>query len=199
MPKPLPEVWESRGDDPERVADSKDPLIADLTGDARLPKEDADASDLQLLQERVKLSVNTGAKMMRAAHHAQTALNQAVLFECVDDKGKVIKPDKITSKDGVALQILKRLAQEIARLESVPLEEGETELQRRSKIVAAYLAMTKQQSAMEISIAKAMDLSSRASQKAAELSFRMKAHQDKMSLLKDKDLDAVEVERIADG
>jgi len=184
----LPDVWVARGNDPERSADMKDPTIASLTGDARLPSE---PDDNALIEKRLKLQANTAAKMMRAAHQAQAALNKARLFEC-----EGVSPDPITSRDGVALQILKRLAQQVKRLESTPLEEGETELEREVKIAQVLNQMTKQEAVMEAAVAKAVQISTKAQQEAAKLQFQMKAHKDKMEAMKD-DLTAADIERIA--
>lgn len=178
-----------------------DEVIADLTPDARLPRQSDELTDEEKLQQRLKDTVDTAGKMMRAARQGQQMLSAAVLFECVDKDGKPVKPEPISHRDGVAIQILKRLAAQVRKLEETPLDEeqGETELDREVKIAQILTMMTKQQVAMEQSIAKAVGMSTRASQQAAELSFKMRAHQDKMSLLKDKDVNAIEIERIADG
>ena len=169
-----------------------DPLVAELSGDARPP---AEPDDQDLAEKRLKLAANTAAKMMRAAHQAQTALNRARLFDCGD-----LPAEPISHRDGVALQILKRLAAQVKKLEDTPLdaEQGETELEREVKIAQILAMMTKQQSVMEQNINKAVGLSTRASQEAAKLQFAMKAHRDKMELLRD-DVSAVDVDRIADG
>lgn len=169
-----------------------DPAIAELTGDARLP---AEADDQEVADKRLKLAANTAAKMMRAAHHAQAALNRSRLFEC-----EGLPADPITKRDGVALQILKRLAAQVRKLEESPLDEdqGETELERQVKIAQILTMMTKQQAVMEQNINKAVGLSTRASQEAAKLQLAMKVHKDKMDLAKGG-LDAAEVERIADA
>lgn len=182
------------GVSPERLADAADPVLSDLTGDARLPQ----AADTAV--KRMDLAANTAAKMMRAAHQAQTALNRARLFECYDDNGQIVQPDRLTSRDGVALQILKRLARQVEKLETTPLDEdqGETELERGVRIASVLSQMTKQQAVMEQSITKAVGMSTRASQEAAKLSFQMQAHRDKMALA-EGGMSAAEVERIADG
>lgn len=167
-----------------------DPVVADLSGDARLPAEPDDGA---LIEKRLKLQANTAAKMMRAAHQAQSALNRSRLFEC-----EGLPADPITSRDGVALQILKRLAAQVKRLESVPLEEGETELEREAKIAQILGQMTKQEAVMEQAIAKAVQISTKAQQEAAKLQFAMKAHKDKMDRL-GGGLDPAEVDRIADA
>lgn len=176
-------------------------MVADLTPDARLPRQSDELTDEEKLQERLKDTVDTAGKMMRAARQGQQALSAAVLFACVDKDGKPVKPEPISHRDGVAIQILKRLAAQVRKLEETPLDEeqGETELDREVKIAQILTMMTKQQVAMEQSIAKAVGMSTRASQQAAELSFKIRAHQDKMSLLKDKEMSAIDIERIADG
>lgn len=176
--------------------DEVDPLV--LTKDARLPQEDPQQDPQELIQERLKLTVDTAAKMMRAAHQGQRALNSAILFPCRDKDGHTVPPEPISWRDGASVQILKRLAAQVAKLESCPLEEGESELDREVKIAQILTMMTKQQAAMEQSIAKAVGMSSRASQQAAELTFKMRAHQDKMRLA-GEDLSAADVERIADA
>lgn len=178
-----------------------DELVADLSSDARLPRQSDELTDEQKLQERLKDTVDTAGKMMRAAKHGQSALSNARLFDCLDKDGKPLPAEPISWRDGAAVQILKRLAAQVRKLELTPLDEeqGETELDREVKIAQILTMMTKQQAAMELSIAKAVGLSTKASQQAAELSFKIRAHQDKMSLLKDKELSAAEVEKIADG
>lgn len=178
-----------------------DEVVADLSADARLPRQSDELTDEEKLQERLKDTVDTAGKMMRAARQGQQALSAAVLFECVDKDGKPVRPEPISHRDGVAIQILKRLAAQVRKLEDTPLDEeqGETELDREVKIAQILTMMTKQQVAMEQSIAKAVGMSTRASQQAAELSFKIRAHQDKMSLLKDRELTAAEVEKIADA
>lgn len=170
-----------------------DPAISAITGDARLPVVDPEDDEQETILKRLALQANTSAKMMRAAHHAQTALNRSRLFEC-----EGVPADPITSRDGVALQILKRLAAQVRKLESVPLEEGETELEREAKIAQILGQMTKQEAVMEAAIAKAVQISTRAQQEAAKLQFAMRAHKDKMDRL-GGGLDAAEVERIADA
>lgn len=167
-----------------------DPLISDLSGDARLP---AEPDDQAIADKRLKLQADTAAKMMRSAHQAQKALNSARLFDCGD-----LPADPITHHDGVSLQILKRLAAQVKRLESTPLneEQGETELEREVKIAQILAMMTKQQAVMEQNINKAVGLSTRASQEAAKLQFAIRAHKEKMAK---RGLDAAEVERIADA
>lgn len=169
-----------------------DETVAELSADARLP------SDVTTTQKRLDLAATTAAKMMRAAHQAQSALNRAHLFPCQDEEGRPVAADPVSHRDGVALQILKRLARQVEALESVPLEEGETELERGVKIAQILNQMTKQQAVMEQSISKAVGISTRASQEAAKLSFQMQAHREKMEAQKDK-LTAAEVEGIADG
>ncbi len=194
-PRPFPSDWSSAptyGTDPQLASDAAVPAIAELSSDARLP------SDAVTTQKRLDLAATTAAKMMRAAHQAQTALNRAHLFPCTDDSGKPVPADPIAYRDGVALQILKRLARQVELLESVPLEEGETELERGVKIAAILNQMTKQQAVMEQAISKAVGISTRASQEAAKLSFQMQAHKEKMAKLEDK-MTAAEVEGIADG
>ena len=180
---------QSKGVDPSLTEDARDPVLPQLTPDARLPR-DADTPT-----KRLDLAANTAAKMMRAAHQAQKALNSARLFDCGD-----LPAEPITHRDGVSIQILKRLAAQVRKLEATPLDEeqGETELEREVKIAQILAMMTKQQSVMEQNINKAVGLSTRASQEAAKLQFAMKAHEDKMSLAKGG-LDAAEVERIADA
>ncbi len=191
--KPFPENWStapSHGVDPQLAIDAANPDIADLTSDARLPK------DIDTAEKQLAMSAHTAAKMMRAAYRAQTSLEQAHLFD-----GDGIVADKITHNDGVALQILKRLARSVEKLENTPLDkdQGETELDRAAKVTAALSQMTKHQAMMEQSISKAVGLSTRASQEAAKLQHQINAHRDKMSLLKDKDVTALDIERIADG
>ena len=167
-----------------------DSTISELSTDTRLPQEANTA------QKRLDVAATTAAKMMRAAYHAQNALNKVQLFNWDG-----ITADKITSRDGVALQILKRLARAVEDLQNTPLDEdqGETELDRAAKVTAALSQMTKHQAMMEQSISKAVGLSTRASQEAAKLQHQINAHRDKMSLLKDKDVTAIDIERIADG
>jgi hypothetical protein len=181
----------SHGLDPALAEDAKDPTLSQLSGDSRLP---ADPDDQDLADKRLKLAANTAAKMMRAAHQAQSALNRSRLFGCDS-----LPADPITHRDGVALQILKRLAAQVRKLEDAPLDEeqGETELERQVKIAQILAMMTKQQAVMEQNINKAVGLSTRASQEAAKLQFAMRAHKDKMELARGG-LDAAEVERIAD-
>lgn len=167
-----------------------DPVIADLSGDARLP---AEPDDEALIEKRLKLQASTAAKMMRAAHQAQQALNRSRLFGADG-----LPADPISSRDGVALQILKRLAMQVKRLEEAPLDEGETELEREIKIAQVLNQMTKQEAVMEAAIAKAVGLSTRAQQEAAKLQFQMRAHRDKMDIARGG-MDAAEVERIADA
>jgi hypothetical protein len=137
--------------------------------------------------------------MMRAAFHGQIALNKAHLFECLAEDGSVIKPDPITWKDGVAIQILKRLAAQVKKLEEVELGDEETQLDREVKIATILSAMTKHQSIMEQQVAKAVGLSTKAQQEAAKLQHSMRMHKDKMDLLRDSEMNAVDVERIANG
>jgi len=170
-----------------------DPVVAELSGDARLP------SDLTSAQKRLDLAANTAAKMMRAAHQAQTALNKVHLFDCRDADGTTVRADPLSARDGVALQVLKRLARAVERLELCPLEEGETELDRAAKVTAALSQMTKHQAVMEQSIAKAVGMSTRASQEAAKLQFAMRAHEDKMALAKDGAMTAIDIEKIANS
>ena len=184
---------DSRGVDPILAIDAADPTIAALSGDARLPQPDDGDTEQQIILKRLSLQANTSAKMMRAAHQAQTALNRAHLFECEGTPA-----DPIAKRDGVALQILKRLAAQVKRLEAVPLEEGETELEREAKIAQILGQMTKQEAVMETAIAKAVQISTKAQQEAAKLQFAMRAHKDKMDRL-GGGLDAAEVDRIADA
>lgn len=178
-----------------------DPVAAELDADSRLPAQSESQTPDQKLQERLTLTVDTAAKMMRAAKHGQTALNSAILFECRDRNGQIVQPEPITWRDGTSVQILKRLAAQVRKLEETPLDEeqGETELDRQVRIAQILTMMTKQQAAMEQSIAKAVGMSTKASQQAAELSFKMRAHADKMAVLKDREPTAIEIERIADA
>lgn len=178
----------------DRIEDRKDPIISDLDNDARLPQETQD-----VLEKRLELAATTAAKMMRAAHHGQSALNRARLFPCEDKDGKEIAPDPITYRDGTSIQILKKLAKQVKLLEETELGEDETELERNVKIANILSQMTKQQATMEQNIAKAVGLSTKAQQEAAKLQFAMQAHRDKMELVKDKDMTAAEIERIADA
>ena len=173
-----------------------DPTILELTRDARLPQTQAEDQDL--IEERLRLTVDTAAKMMRAAHHGQRSLSTAVLFPCVKD-GVAVPPEPISWKDGASVQILKRLAAQVQKLEDCALDEGESELDRQVKIAQILTMMTKQQAAMETAIAKAVGMSSKASQQAAELTFKMRAHQDKMRRLDDGNINAVTIEGIADS
>lgn len=172
-----------------------DPLISQLSTDARLPSE---PDDQDLIEKRLALQANTSAKFMRAAHQAQHALLRTKLFPCMDANGKTVPADPITSRDPVPLQILKRLAKQVQELEGTPLEEGETELERGVKIAQVLSLMSKQEAIMEQNINKAVGLGTRANQEAAKLQFAMRAHKEKMDLAKGG-LDAAEVERIADG
>lgn len=169
-----------------------DPIAADLSGDSRLP---AEPDDQHLTDKRLKLAATTAAKMMRSAYQAQTALNKARLFGCDN-----LPADPITARDGVSLQILKRLAAQVRKLEDTPLDvdQGETELEREVKIAQILAMMTKQQAVMEQNINKAVGLSTRACQEAAKLDFAKQSHKDKMELAKGG-LDAAEVERIANS
>ena len=190
MPDPAPVVWAdgSIHAPPGGCHQETDPDIIALTPDARLPQEPDDG---ELIEKRLRLQASTAAKMMRAAHQAQKALNSARLFEC---EGTPAEP--ITHRDGVAIQILKRLAQQVRKLEETPLGDDESELDREVKIAQILSQMTKQQAVMEQSIAKAVGLSTKAQQEAAKLQFAMKVHKDKMA---GGGLDAAEVERIANG
>ncbi len=174
-----------------------DPVALELSQDSRLPQSDAEGQDL--IQERLRLTVDTAAKMMRAAHQGQRALNTAILFPCLDKEGKTIQPEPISFRDGASVQILKRLAAQVRKLEDCPLGDDETDLDREVKIAQILTMMTKQQAAMEQNIAKAVGMSSRASQQAAELTFKMRAHQDKMRRLDDSQINAATIEAIADG
>lgn len=182
------------GISPELQTDARDPVISELTGDARLPQVTED-----VFQRRQELAATTAAKMMRAAHQAQTALNRSHLFACDGADGKPVLPDPITFRDGVAIQILKRLAAQVRKLEDVPLGDDETELDREVKIAHILSQMTKQQAAMEQAVSKAVGCSTKAIQEAAKLQFAMKRHQDKMALAADRAMDAAEVEKIADA
>ena len=176
--------------------DRKDPLISDLSPDARLPQL-SDGEDV--LDKRIALAANTAAKMMRAAHHGQTALNKVRLFPCTDNHGQEVPPDPLSWKDSVSIQILKKLAKQVEILETTPLGDNETELDRNVKVANILSLMTRQQQTMEQSVAKAVGMSTKAQQEAAKLQFQIQAHKEKMDLLKDKELDAVTIERIANG
>lgn len=184
------------GIDPERIADAANPDLAELTGDARLPPE---PNEQGVIESRLKLQALTAAKMMRAAHQAQKALNLAKLFPCQDGDGKPVPADPLTHRDGVSLQILKRLAAQVEKLSLVDLGEDETELDREVKIAQILSLMTRQQGVMELAVAKAVQLSTKAAQEASKLQFDMKRHQDKMNLALKGPMNAADVERIADG
>lgn len=173
-----------------------DPAVVELSTDSRLPQTEADGQEL--IQERLRLTVETAAKMMRAAHQGQKALNTAILFPCQGKDGPV-PAEPISWRDGASVQILKRLAAQVQKLEDCPLGEDETELDREVKIAQILTMMTKQQATMEQAIAKAVGMSSRASQQAAELTFKMRAHQDKMRRLDEGQITAATIEAIADG
>ena len=174
-----------------------DPLISQLSVDARLPQEQ-DGDEQARIEKRLKLQADTSAKFMRAAHQAQTHLLRTRLFPCQDADGNNVPADPITSRDPVSLQILKRLAKQVQTLENTPLEEDETELERGVKIGQILSLMSKQEAIMEQNINKAVGLGTRANQEAAKLQFAMKAHKEKMEAARGG-LDAAEVERIADA
>lgn len=197
MPDPI--LWADGSLHPPAGGHHKesDPLISQLSTDARLP---AEPDDQDLIEKRLALQANTSAKFMRAAHQAQTSLLRTRLFPCQDAEGNVVPADPITSRDPVPLQILKRLAKQIKELEDTPLddEQGETELDRNVKIAQVLSLMSKQEAIMEQNINKAVGLGTRANQEAAKLQFAMRAHKDKMDRA-DGGLSAAEVEKIADG
>lgn len=186
----------SQGTDPEIIEHQEDPLRSALSHDSRLPKLEGDESPLA---QRLELSASTAAKMMKAAFHGQIALNKTHLFECLDEKGQVVRPDPITWKDGVSIQILKRLAAQVKKLEEVDLGDDESPLDREVKIATILSAMTKHQAIMEQQVAKAVGLSTKAQQEASKLQHSMQVHKDKMDLLRDNEMSAADVERIANG
>ena len=186
----------SKGIDPEYIEHSKDELRSALSGDSRIPRLSEGQSPLS---QRLELSAATAAKMMRAAFHGQIALNKSHLFECLDENGNIVKADPIVAKDGVSIQILKRLAAQVKKLEDVHLDEGETELEREVKIATILSQMTKQQAVMEQMVAKAVGLSTKAQQEASKLQFGMRVHKDKMDMLRDNDMNSADVDAIADG
>ena len=182
----------------ERKEIAADPDLSNIGGDNRVPQLPNDLSSNEKLEKRLALAGDTAAKMMRAAHHGQRALLKTVLFPCQDAEGREVPAEPLNFRDGVSIQILKKLALQVKRLEEMELEEGESDVDRQVKIANILTMMTRQQAAMEASIGKAVGMSTRAQQMAAELQFKMKRHQDQMDANRDP-LDAVDVEAIAEG
>lgn len=186
-PNPTSTGW-AHPDFQERLADERNSDVANLTGDARLPGAVVDP------EAQLRLAAKTSAKMMRAAHQGQQALNKARLFDC-----DAAPAEPISHRDGVSIQILKRLASQVKKLEGLPLGGDESELDRHTRIAQILSMMSKQQSIMEHQVAKAVEISLRAQQSSAKLMHEIKKHSDKMALAKDMDMDAADVEKIADA
>ncbi len=167
-----------------------------LTSDAELIVLD-DRLNKREEARTIEMSARTAARSVKAAFIAQTQLNKIRLMDMVDENGDLLKREKICGTDSAAVQLLKAYALDIEKLEATALGCDETELQRIDRIMTARAHQVKIFMEMQAAIARTLDRSTKASQEAAKLQFKMRKHQDDMR--KRGDFDGKTLDQIADG
>lgn len=145
----------------------------------------------------IEMSARTAARSVKAAFIAQTQLNKVRLVDMPGENGEILPRERIQGTDSAGIQLLKAYALDIDKLLAVPLGDSETELNRIDRIMTARAHQVKIWMEMQAAIARTLDRSTRASQEAAKLQFKMRKHQDDQR--KRGDFDGKTIDEIADG